>query len=283
MVLLCLIPSCKMTEKEQIEVLLSQWYGKEILFPDDLSFEIFGEKILKFKVPDSRYKIVHYIDSVGCTSCKLNLNKWKEYISYMDSVTSNTVPCLFFIHAKRKREIKIALKEDSFAHPICFDVENKFYQQNKFPMKPELQTFLLDKDNRIVGMGNPVQNVRIKELYLNIVRGIDTKQELEQSQTVAELKYGEIDFGKFSWEMQQDTVVSLTNIGRQPLIIHDIFTSCGCTVVDYDRRPVLPGKSLSLKVIFNAEYPGYFKKNIILHCNTQNSPFVFWIKGTALR
>ena len=32
--------SCKMNESEQIETLLSQWNGKEILFPDDLSFEI---------------------------------------------------------------------------------------------------------------------------------------------------------------------------------------------------------------------------------------------------
>lgn len=275
--------SCKMNESEQIETLLSQWNGKEILFPDDLSFEILGEKEIDFNVPDNGYKVVHYIDSIGCTSCKLNLNEWKEYISYMDSITNHTVPCLFFIHAKQKREIKIALKENSFEYPICFDVENKFYQHNKFPMMPVLQTFLLDKDNRIVGMGNPVKNPRVRELYLNIIKGVKTKQELELSQTMVELKNNEFDFGNFPWDVQQDTIVSLTNIGSKPLVIHDISTSCGCTVVDYDRQPILPGRSIVLNVVFNAEYPGYFRKNIVVHCNTQSSPLVFWIKGTALR
>ena len=29
----------------------------------------------------SSYKILVYIDSIGCSSCKLQLNKWKEFIN----------------------------------------------------------------------------------------------------------------------------------------------------------------------------------------------------------
>ena len=36
-----------------------------------------------------------------------------EYIAYMDSATNGTVPCLFFIHATQKREVKISMKEEN--------------------------------------------------------------------------------------------------------------------------------------------------------------------------
>ena len=35
------------------------------------------------------------------------------------------------------------------------------------------QTFLLDKDNKVLAMGNPILNPKIKELYLKIIRGND--------------------------------------------------------------------------------------------------------------
>lgn len=277
----CLLSSCQQTETERLEQLLQTWYEKEITFPDNPSFTVYGEKESDFTIPVGGYKLVHYVDSVGCTSCKLNLDKWQEYIAYLDSVTGHMVPCLFFIHATQKREVKIALKNSRFDHPVCLDVDNEFYRLNKFPMHPMLQTFLLDKNNRIVGMGDPVKNPRVKEFYLNLIRGKRDKQEMEQSRTTARLSHQEIDFGTFPWEMKKDTVVTLTNIGTQPLVIHDIATSCGCTVANYDKQPARPGESLKIQVSFKADQPEYFNKNIIIHCNTGNSPYVIWVKGHA--
>lgn len=277
----CLLSSCQQTETERLEQLLQTWYEKEITFPDNPSFTVYGEKESDFTIPVGGYKLVHYVDSVGCTSCKLNLDKWQEYIAYLDSVTGHMVPCLFFIHATQKREVKIALKNSRFDHPVCLDVDNEFYRLNKFPMHPMLQTFLLDKNNRIVGMGDPVKNPRVKEFYLNLIRGKRDKQEMEQSRTTARLSHQEIDFGTFPWEMKKDTVVTLTNIGTQPLVIHDIATSCGCTVANYDKQPARPGESLKIQVSFKADRPEYFNKNIIIHCNTGNSPYVIWVKGHA--
>lgn len=273
--------SCKMTESERLEVLLQQWNGKEISFPKNLPFMEYGEKRVDFDMSRGKYKIVHYVDSAGCTSCKLNLKQWDEFISYMDSVTGHAVPCLFYIHTKQKRELKIALKENGFDYPVCLDMGNEFYRLNKFPMTPLLQTFLLDADNRIIGMGDPVRNPRIKELYLNLINGKHGKQEMEQARTTAELSHKEIDFGTFFWEEKQDTVVKLVNTGEKLLVIHDISTSCGCTVADYTKQPARPGESLDVKVSFEAERPEYFKKNIVVHCNTDNSPLVFWVTGHA--
>lgn len=279
--MLLMLPACKQTQSEKLEKLLREWTGKEIVFPNNPSFTIYGEQESDFKIPTDGYKVVHYLDSIGCISCKLNLNKWKEYIAYMDSVTNGTVPCVFFFHAKEKREVKISLKEENFDYPVCMDTANEFYQLNRFPMYPILQTFLLDKDNRIVAMGDPVTNPKIKELYLNLISGKQSKQELEETKTTAEISTSVIRFGNFHWKEQQDTIVTLRNTGQKLLVIHDIVTSCGCTVADYDKRPVMPGKSVDVKISFKADYPGHFNKTVNIHCNTQKTPFVVKVMGQA--
>lgn len=281
--LLLLLPSCKMSESEKLEKLLREWNGKEIIFPQSPSFTIYGETEADFRIPTDGYKIVHYLDSIGCISCKLNLGKWMEYIAYMDSVTNGTVPCLFFIHATQKREVKISMKEEKFDYPACLDTENEFYKLNRFPLYPMLQTFLLDKDNRIVAMGDPVTNPKVKELYLNIINGKRNKQELEQTRTKAEISTSAIDFGSFHWEERKDTVVTLVNKGKKPLVIHDIVTSCGCTVADYDKRPARPGESVKVKISFKADHPERFNKTVGIYCNTEESPYVVRVMGEARR
>lgn len=45
--------------------------------------------------------------------------------------------------------------------------------------------------------------------------------------------------------------------------IYDVATSCGCTTVEYDKRPILPGQSLNMSINFrplSKEY--FFKKNL---------------------
>ena len=281
LLLFLLLPSCKMTESEKLEKLLREWNGKEIVFPESPSFTIYGETETDFHIPTDGYKIVHYLDSIGCISCKLNLGKWMEYIAYMDSVTNGDVPYLFFIHATQKREVKISMKEEKFDYPACLDTENEFYKLNRFPMHPMLQTFLLDKDNRIVAMGDPVTNPKVKELYLALISGKRGKQELEQTRTEAEISASVIDFGTFHWEEHKDTTVTLVNKGKKPLVIHDIATSCGCTVADYDKRPAMPGKSLEVKISFKADHPGYFNKTVGIYCNTPQSLFKVRVKGNA--
>ena len=71
----CLLSSCQQTETERLEQLLQTWYEKEITFPDNPSFTAYGEKESDFTIPVGGYKLVHYVDSVGCTSCKLNLER----------------------------------------------------------------------------------------------------------------------------------------------------------------------------------------------------------------
>jgi hypothetical protein len=43
-----------------------------------------------------------------------------------------------------------------------------------------------------------------------------------------------------------------TNTGSTPLVISNVRGSCGCTVTDYTKEPIAPGKTGNVKATFNA-------------------------------
>lgn len=40
-------------------------------------------------------------------------------------------------------------------------------------------TFLLDKDNKVLAIGNPIHNPKVKELYLKIIQGEKVEQKMK--------------------------------------------------------------------------------------------------------
>jgi len=64
--------------------------------------------------------------------------------------------------------------------------------------------------------------------------------------------------------------VSFTNTGKTPLLISGAIGTCGCTVADYPREPIAPGKTGVLKTVFNTEgKPGHQEKGITISANTE--------------
>ena len=142
------------------------------------------------------------------------------------------------------------------------------------------QTFLLDRDNRVVTIGNPIHNPKVKDLYLDLITGKETSKPTGTTTTVA-VNQTTIDFGIFPQSEKQERSFVLTNTGNQVLVIQDVTTSCGCTKVEYSKEPVRPGASLELKVIYEAEQADHFNKAITVYCNAENSPLRLTIKGSA--
>ena len=64
-------------------------------------------------------------------------------------------------------------------------------------------------------------------------------------------------------------------------MINDVITSCGCTKVDYTKKPILSGENIILKIKYKAEQPEHFNKTITVYCNAEGSPFHLKISGNA--
>ena len=275
-----LFSSCEESEKERLSRLVKEWEGKEILFPTHSTFTIQGKDTVDFQFQGAEYKVVTYVDSVGCTSCKLQLHRWKEFLSEVDSLTTGNVSFLFYFHPKDMKELRYLTRRDAFTHPVCFDEKDEFNQLNHFPSEMMFQTFLLDESNRVVALGNPVLNPNVKELYLNLIKG---SVQTSSTNTFTEVSIDNVvmDLGRFPMSEKQESGFVLTNTGNNLLVIQDITTSCGCTKVEYSKEPIRPGVTLKVKVIYEAEQKGYVNKSVKVYCNTKDSPVRLTVKGEA--
>ena len=61
------------------------------------------------------------------------------------------------------------------------------------------------------------------------------------------------DFGKIVQGEKISYYFTYKNTGNNPLIVSQVQPACGCTVPDWTREPVAPGKEGRVEVLFNSE------------------------------
>ena len=274
--------SCSKTEKEKITELVSEWENKQISIPTDISPTKIGIDTTYYNFNNTKYKILVYVDSTGCISCKLKLNKWKKLISYTDSINKNIVSFLFFFHPNNQNDIIRILKNEKFHIPVFIDEQDKLYKLNKFPSNTMFQTFLLDKNNKVIAIGNPIHNPKVKELYLKIITGKEQVNNKNRTKTSIETEKALIEMGELDWQKSHDAVFTIKNTGNNLLVVDDIDTTCGCTSANYAKRPVGKGENLDITVTIKPKNKGYFEETITVYCNAENSPIQLKIKGNAI-
>ena len=277
---LLMLVACQDKQREDITSLLREWNGKTVQFPEKMFFTIRGNDTVDYSI-EGKYKILSYVDSTGCTSCKLGLKEWSKYIAQMDSITDGSVKFLFFFFPKDGTEIFQILRIDKFETPICIDNEDALNKLNRFPQDERFQTLLLNESNRVLAMGNPIHNPKVKDLYLKIIQGKDTDMEPAKPMTTVSINQNSADMGTFDWQQEQTATFTLTNTGDKLLAIEMIDTSCGCITVDYKQEPVHPGVSVTLHVTYKAEQPEYFSKTVTVYCNAEGAPIRLTVSGNA--
>lgn len=158
--------SCN-TRKRDIQKNINHWYHKEILFPESLE-NIQQDSLWKTWTKQKKYKILTCVDTNDCTECKLNLYDWKRIIAQTDSIR-DTVTFLFIIHPQNISKIERMKQKNKFEHPIFYDTLNKMEKLNHFPKNNTFRTFLLDKNNHVILVGNPIGNKTLWNLYKQII------------------------------------------------------------------------------------------------------------------
>lgn len=273
--------SCNNSELRELKLLMKEWERKEILFPKETKFTKLGAVVSDTLIITSNYKILVYVDSIGCTNCKLQLAKWKKILSELELTTNGNVRVLFFMHPKERKEIQYLLKRDNFTHPVCIDEADSLNKLNHFPADERFHTFLLDKNNKVLAIGNPIHNPKIKELYMKIILEDKAPKKKDEIKTIAEMGTSFIDFGEFDWKVEQKATFKLKNTGVQPLVILDVTTSCGCISAEFPKEPLAAGKEAEIAVVYKADKPEHFNKTVTVYCNAENAPCIVKVTGTA--
>ena len=79
---------------------------------------------------------------------------------------------------------------------------------------------------------------------------------------IAKIKEETIDLGKIPQNVPALSTFIVTNIGSTDLIIESANPTCGCTVGDYTKTPIKPGKTGTITATFNAAALGPIDKHM---------------------
>lgn len=258
-----IITACKVNNKKNESLIIEKWSGKKIYFPEKIVFTTNLIDTTTFKFSQSKLKVLIYADTTDCMGCKLQLNKWKEFMTTINTVTTDTIPFLFFVFPKDMEELEYLIRSENFNYPICVDTNDQLNKLNHFSSDV---TFLLDENNRVIAVGNPTLNFDIKNLYLEKVTGI--KHTINSINTTAEIDQPLIDLGTFGKLDFKEFPVAIRNTGKFPLVIVDINTSCGCITASFDKQPIRPGDKTKVMLKVTPTETGFLNKTVKIRANT---------------
>ncbi|MEE0895249.1 MAG: DUF1573 domain-containing protein [Bacteroidales bacterium] len=75
------------------------------------------------------------------------------------------------------------------------------------------------------------------------------------------------DFGEIQRGEEATAVFSLVNQGLAPLVVENITASCGCTVAEWDKEPLMPQDTMQIKVSYNSNIVGAIKRSVVVKTN----------------
>ncbi len=153
------------SEKRKIKMKLKKWYNKEILFSDDIKISSLDSVSIDDNFFTAKYKILTYIDTAGCTECKLKLYEWKLFKEEIAALDLD-VSFLFIAWQKDYNILEELRYKNDFLYPFLYDAKGSMELLNKFSDIREYGTFLLDSCNRIKLIGSPIANDKLRGLYL---------------------------------------------------------------------------------------------------------------------
>lgn len=95
-----------------------------------------------------------------------------------------------------------------------------------------------------------------------------------------EINYGEVEKGSDGYR-----TIEFVNTGTAPLVISRVKSSCGCTVAEKPEKPIMPGETGKIKVHYNTNRPGSFRKTVTVYTNAVNEPngvVIIKVKGKVI-
>lgn len=168
-VLLLLLFACNGKNSKSF-FLTKQWHNKEIIIPEwNLKAKFLGRDTLCRDYFQKKYKIVMYVDSTECAECRLQLYQWYKYIQEYKNLDYK-LSFFIIVHAENPKIIDILSRQYDFKYPIFHDKGGVMNKLNSFSNNIDLPTFLLNEENKVLVIGNPIKNKSIKKRIDDILK-----------------------------------------------------------------------------------------------------------------
>lgn len=124
----------------------------------------------------------------------------------------------------------------------------------------------------------------VKPVQKQEVKKETAANEQAENSSAAVIKFDKTthDYGTIVQNGNGNCEFKFTNEGKEPLILTNVRSSCGCTVPTWPREPVLPGQSKVIKVKYDTKRLGVINKTIHVYSNAVTPSVTLRIKGKVV-
>ena len=134
--------------------------------------KVLTDSVERYSPVKAQIKIVSYVDSLVCTRCLANyLNAASEYV---DSFNTDSVIYLCVLQKRSIEETQNMINQVNIKNVVVInDAYDHYLEKNKIDRIPALYTsFLLNSNDEIVSIGDPLRNLDIRLLFDKRIRGL---------------------------------------------------------------------------------------------------------------
>jgi uncharacterized protein DUF1573 len=125
-----------------------------------------------------------------------------------------------------------------------------------------------------------MKNMKLILLLLTLVGFVKLNA---QTTPIFKFEKTTIDYGTIKQGSDGYRTFVFTNIGNAPIIVSQVTSSCGCTIPEKPKEPIMPGEKGSLKVHYDTNRMGPFQKNIRITSNAKPTVVEVHIKGLVVK
>ena len=155
-------------QKKKLEEALRTFQETAITLPDNLLPVHCDEEISPDRsLLNRKLKMVIYVNQEGCQDCKLHGLLPLTYMFMLENRHYENFGLVMILNTSDMESTDATLAELRFRHTVFYDLDGSFEFLNPhLPPNEMFHTFLLNEENKIILVGNPVNNAKLKKLYL---------------------------------------------------------------------------------------------------------------------
>ncbi|MDE6194913.1 MAG: DUF1573 domain-containing protein [Muribaculaceae bacterium] len=259
--------------------IVEEWQGREIVFPEVMTDFQTGDTI---DLSDADFTIFTYVDSVGCTGCKMRLPVWREFLNSVDSISNSDVRFVMVVDVANTDDLTYFTKRDGFEYPIYVDADHYMAQRYTFPENVALQTFLLEKDRKVMSIGSPVYSPEIERMYKEIISGKTAFS--SDATTLVTAEPNRINLGNLRPRERATQTVIFSNPGEEAIKIRKIASSCDCINLTIPGGAIpSESKTEATLTLFGDTIPGDFERTVHVYLENFEYPLVINVFGNIIQ
>lgn len=167
-----ILSACNSQKKEILER-IEQMQSSKITIPYE-KMECWTSDSLKSVASwkHAKLRLVHYVDSASCSSCLLQKVAKYDILFRMETLSDNEFYNVFIAtpKGKAKKKLQNEFEDGRIPRTVFVDTADVFMQVNpNIPPEAMLHTFLLDENDSIILVGDPLRGQEIEDMVVAVV------------------------------------------------------------------------------------------------------------------